>query len=224
MKILILVAGMNEPSNANFLADHFAEGLKSAGAEVQKVHLKDQKIDHFDLTKHYDHSYQHEADFNRLHELFDWCDSFVIATPIWNFGVPAHLKNFIARMGSFALDESRSRGVLGGKLFYCIFTGGAPVPAWKGLMQKTTSFVPEGFKYFGATYMGHHFEGKSTLGRGKFGLVVDQRPESLAAVKRKGATFASQVETYISTGQPPLLHRTKAKAMKWGEKIMKKIF
>ena len=97
----------------------------------------------------------------------------VIATPVWNFGVPAHLKNFIDRMGSFALDETRSRGTLNGKPFYIIFTGGAPKPAWTGLMKKTTAFVPEALRYFGATYIGHHFEPKCVKGRGKFGLVVD---------------------------------------------------
>jgi multimeric flavodoxin WrbA len=150
-------------------------------------------------------------------------DGFVFASPVWNFGVPAHLKNFIDRMGSFALDETRSKGTLGGKPFYLIFTGGAPAPAWKTLMQKTTSFVPEALKYFGASYMGHHFEGKCTKGRGKFGLVVDERPDSLEEVRKKGFEFARVVKTFKETGKAPIKQRATAKVMKWGEAVLKKI-
>jgi len=223
MRILVLVAGTNDPSNSNALADAFIQGIQQHGdVQVDKVRLKDLRIDHFTVD-HYDPQCSQEEDFCAVQELVESAHGFVIATPVWNFGVPAHLKNLIDRFGSFALDETRSKGTLGGKPFYCIFTGGAPLPAWKGMMQKTTSFVPEGLQYFGGSYIGHHFEGKCTVGRGKFGLVVDQRPDSLASVRKKGFNFAKIVSQFERTGKAPAKHRAKAKIMKWGESLLKKV-
>ena len=159
----------------------------------------------------------------KIQKSIQCADGIVIATPIWNFGVPAHLKNFIDRMGSFALDETRSKGTLNGKPFYFIFTGGAPAPAWKGMMRKTTSFVQEGLRYFGASPVGTFFEGKCTLGRGKFGLVVDQRPETLERCRKEAKQFALVVQKYAETGKPPLKQNLIGKCMKCGEAILKKV-
>lgn len=223
MNVLVLVAGTNEPSNSNMLADTFIQGMQQAGAvHVEKRRIKDMRIGHF-LLDFYDPQCSQEEDFCEFQHLFEEAQGFVIATPVWNFGVPAHLKNLIDRMGSFALDASRSRGTLQGKPFYLLFTGGAPMPAWKGLMQKTTSFVPEALKYFGGSYMGHHFEPKCTKGRGVFGLVVDTRPESLAAVRKKGHAFATVVQKYAETGKAPIKQRTQGAVMRWGESLLKKL-
>ena len=79
----------------------------------------------------------------RIEQLVQQSDGVVIASPLWNFSVPGHLKNLIDRMGSFCLDsESRSLGMLKGKPFYCILTGGTPIAAWYGLQKKTVSHLP----------------------------------------------------------------------------------
>ncbi|PIQ76221.1 hypothetical protein COU78_04645 [Candidatus Peregrinibacteria bacterium CG10_big_fil_rev_8_21_14_0_10_49_24] len=223
MNILVLVAGTNEPSNSNVLADTFVQGMQQlGGVTVHKRRLKDFRIEHFSLD-FYDPQCSQEEDFCALQALMQEADGLVIATPVWNFGVPAHLKNFIDRMGSFALDATRSRGTLNGMPFYMIYTGGAPYPAWKGLMEKTSSHIPEALKYFGASYMGHHFEGKCVKGQGKFGLVVDERPESIASVRKQGHAFASVVKKYKETGKAPIKQRTQGKIMKWGESVLKKV-
>lgn len=223
MNILVLVAGTNEPSNSNMLADTFIQGIQQLGdVAVHKRRLKDLHIEHFTLD-HYEPHRKQEEDFCELQRLLEKAHGFVIASPVWNFGVPAHLKNFIDRMGSFALDETRSKGTLHGKPFYLIFTGGAPAPAWKGLMQKTTSFIPEGLKYFGASYIGCHFEPKCVKGRGKFGLVVHERPETLASLRKQGHTFAEIVKKYEETGKAPLKQRTCSRIMRCGEILLKKI-
>lgn len=223
MKIIVLVAGTNDPSNSHVLADAFIQGIEQLGdVQLSKLQLKDLRIDHFNIS-HYDSNTDQGEDFRRFQSLMESAHGFVIATPVWNFGVPAHLKNLIDRMGSFALSETRSRGTLKGKPFYLIFTGGAPAPAWKGMMKKTTSFVPEGIKYFNASYIGHHFEGKCMKGRGKFGLVVDKRPESIESVRRQGFEFAKVVAEYERTGKAPAKHRARAKIMKWGEAVLKKV-
>ncbi len=223
MKILVLVAGTNNPSNANALSDAFIQGIQQHGdVQVDKIRLKDLRIDHFTVD-YYDPQCSMEEDFCAVQDLVEASHGLVFATPVWNFGVPAHLKNLLDRFGSFALDETRSRGTLGGKPFYLIFTGGAPAPAWKGLMQKTTSFVSESLKYFGGSYIGHHFEGKCTVGRGKFGLVVDSRPESLASVRKQGHDFAKVVAEFERTGKAPVKHRARAKIVQWGEALLKKV-
>ena len=222
--MLVLVAGTNDPSNAQVLSQSFISGVMQHGdAEVDTIKLKELPLEHFSL-KHYDQSYEHEEEFKSVQRLIEEADGLVIATPVWNFGVPAHIKNLIDRMGSFALDaETRSKGQLDGKPFFIIFTGGAPLPAWKGLMKKTTSYVAQGLQYFGASYIGHHFEGKCTVGRGKFGLVVDKRPDSLEAVRRKGYDFGKVVLEYSKTGKAPAKNRLRGRVMRWGEGVMKRV-
>lgn len=223
MNIFVLVAGTNEPSNSNALADAFMQGMQQIdGVTVQKKRLKDLHIDQFSLD-FYAPKCKQEEDFCSLQKLMEECDGFVFASPIWNYSIPAHLKNFIDRMGSFALDESRSKGTLKGKPFYLIYTGGAPKAAWIGLMQKTSSHVSESLKYFGASYIGHHFEGKCTAGTGRFGLVVDKRPETLSSLRQQGHDFAQVVQKYHKTGKAPVSHRAKSKIMHIGEAILKKI-
>lgn len=224
MKILLLLGGNNDPSNAECLADRFTEGMKKEVADmtVEKIRLREVSIDHFSL-KHYDPATDQGEVMKKIEALANEAAGIVIATPIWNFSVPANLKNAIDRMGSFALDaDTRTNGQLGGKPCYFLFTGGAPVPAWKGLMRFTTMHVPEAFRYFGGSIIGRYFEGKCTRGRGKFGCVVDQRPESLKKVEVRGRKFAGIVSRYNATGEIPLSCRIIAKLYFWGQRILAK--
>jgi len=224
MHFLILAAGTNNPSNSAFLATTFGDELSSRGNEVTTIRLNDLEIGHFSLES-YEQDHAHEDDLLRVRDAIDAADGVVIATPIWNFGVPAHLKNLIDRLGAFFLDaETHSKGQLDGKPFFFLFTGGAPAPAWKGMLRRTTSSLSEGLRYFGASPVGTFFEGKCTLGRGKFGLVVDKRPETLALVRKKSVEFTEIVETYKKTGKAPLKQRIVYKCMKVGERMMKKVF
>lgn len=218
--ILLLLAGTNDPSNSATLAEHFADGARQTGATVETLRVRDLNLAHFTLDC-YEASYANEPDYLKLKEAVERCNGLVIATPIWNFGVPAHLKNLIDRMGAFALDATHSKGTLGGKPLYTIFTGGAPLPAWLGLMKKTTSFVAEGLRYFGAMPCGTYFEPKCTPGRGIFGLVVDKRPESLVKAKAEGASFACIVDAFAKDGTLPTSQSLLRRCYALGQKIMK---
>ncbi len=204
MKILLVVAGTNDPSNADTMGEAFAEGVAQVpGVEIEKVRLKDQTIDHFTL-ENYKKVCQTKDDFCRVQESIERSCGVVIATPIWNFSVPAHLKNFMDRMGAFALDEeTHSKGQLQGKPFFLIFTGGAPMIAWKALIYLTTMHVSEAIKYYSGIVLGKHFEPKCMKGKGVFGLVVDKRPESLERMRRKGKKFAEIAKHYKETGRMP---------------------
>ena len=224
MKILILVAGTNEPSNSNVLADAFAEGARSvSGIEVEKVRLKDLKIDHFTI-ENYKKTCVSDDDFCDLQEKIEAAKGIMIASPIWNFSVPAHLKNLIDRMGAFALDEeTHSKGQFKGKPFTFLFTGGVPLIAWKALMYVTTLHISEAMKYYGGTIVGRSFEPKCMLGRGKFGLVVDKRPASLAKAKANGARFAKLTKSFSKTGKLPLRIRLVASFFTWAYRVGNRI-
>ncbi len=204
-KVVVIVAGTNEPSNSNILADAFIEGLQqTTNLEVTKYRLKDLNIAHFTLDRYSPHCHDKDDDFCKIEDSLMFADAVVIASPIWNFSVPAHLKNLIDRIGAFALDEAtHSKGQLKAKPFYLIYTGGAPLIAWQALMYLTTLHISEAIKYYGGTVIDRHFEPKSLPGRGKFGLVVDKRESSLAAVKKKGAKFGVVAMHYAENGSLP---------------------
>ncbi len=222
MRLLILIGGTNDPSNADTLADAFAEGAKQiAGTQIEKIRLKDLRIDHFTLAC-YEPATDQGEDFRRIEQAVKSADGVLIATPIWNFGVPAHLKNLIDRMGRFALDDTHSLGTLGGKPFYLLYTGGTPAAAWP-LQKRTTSHMPVSLRYFGATVIGTYYEGRCTPGRGKFALVVDKRPQILAAVKAKGMEFARVVDEFTKTGRLPIKQRFLLWGFRTAQKIKRKL-
>ncbi|MDD5751810.1 MAG: NAD(P)H-dependent oxidoreductase, partial [Candidatus Peribacteraceae bacterium] len=205
VNILVLIAGTNDPSNCALLAEHFAAGMERIpDSSVTTIRLKDLPLDHFSL-QHYAPSAPEEPGFRRLREALKGTHGLVIASPVWNFSVPAHLKNAIDRMGSFGLDSTtRSRGTLNGLPFFLLFTGGAPPAAWTGLMRRTTGHLARSLQYFGASHCGTHYEGRCMAGRGSFGLVVDGRPECLAMMEQNGERFARLVERFARTGRLPL--------------------
>ncbi len=224
MRVLLLVAGTNNPSNAGVLAEAFCRGMQQEGdVTCELLRVEELELEHFTLA-HYDPRTKQGLGYDRLKKEMDDADGVVIATPIWNFSIPAHLKNLIDRMGTFALDaETRSKGLLKNKPFYFLFTGGAPVPAWKGLMRLTTLHLPESIRYFGGTPMGKHYEGKAMLGRGRFGVVLDQRPQALKKTEKKGRGFVKHVRRYAKDGSIPLWNRLFLRAYRFGQKIMAKL-
>ncbi len=224
MNILILRAGMSDPSNSATLAHAFAAGLQSSGAHVETLHLKDLHLDHFDAAIHYDHPDQCRDDFSTLAQAVTSADGIVIATPIWNFSVPAHLKNVIDRLGAIALDtETHSQGMLKGKPFFLIFSGGMPSPGWKGMLSLTTSHVQEAIRYFGGSTVGVHYEGRTTPARGKFGLVVDKRPASLLELEQKGRAFAEIIDRFVRTGSLPLKQAIAHRVLTFGYALVQKL-
>jgi multimeric flavodoxin WrbA len=223
VKILALVAGTNHPSNSETLCDHFIEGAKRSGAEVEKIRIEDLALDHFTLA-HYDAATDQGADYEKLKKAVLGADGVVISTPIWNFSVPAHLKNLIDRMGTFGLDEeSRSLGMLKGKPFFLLYTGGSPAPVWIGLQRRTVSHMPVSIRYFNGVPVGSHYEERATLGKGKFGLIVDKRPGSLSAVEAKGEKFAATCAYFVKNGKLPFTMRLKTAVLRVGQRIKKKL-
>ncbi|MBT3293091.1 NAD(P)H-dependent oxidoreductase [Candidatus Peregrinibacteria bacterium] len=223
MKICVFISSTNDPSNSVVLANSFIDGMKAKEqVEINKYLLKDMRMEHFSLD-FYDKNTDQGNDLTIIESAIKQSDAFVIATPVWNFSIPANLKNLVDRMGSFALNEKHNKGTLAGKPFYIIFTGGVPKEVWEGLMKQTTSSLPKAIEYFGGSYIGHHFEEKCMLENGEFGLIVDKRPDSLETVKSKGVEFADVVKEYVKTGKAPIKQRAKGGLTRLLGSIIKKI-
>ncbi len=230
MKILVLVAGTNDPSNADTLADAFIEGIrtiedkeKSATVTVEKLYLRDLPLEQFDLS-HYEATKDQGANYATIKNAIEAADALVIASPIWNFSIPGHLKNTIDRIGAFCLDpDSKSMGQLGGMPAFLILTGGMPHAGWVGLQRKTVSHLPVSLRYFGCVITGRHYEERCTPGRGKFAVVVDKRPDSLAAMRRKGGHFAAVALHFANTGKLPAWEAFMYWLFQTGQTIKKKL-
>lgn len=218
MRIAFILAGTNNPSNSEVLGEAFLKGIE--GAEITRLKLSELPLDHFDLS-FYEEKTDQGPHFAKIRTAIEQADGVVIASPVWNFSVPAHLKNMIDRIGSFALDSTHSVGTLKGKPFYLVFTGGSPDPGWN-FTKRTISHIPAGIRYFRGTIIGMHYEGRATKGRGVFGLVLDQRPEHLAIATKKGAAFGKVVARYAKDGTLPLKQGLITQIFHIGGKLKKK--
>ncbi len=209
MKVVLIVAGTSDPSNSNVLASTFMDGMKEeSDIKLHQFRLRDLHIEQFSVAKHYDHAAEHQDDYGPIEVAIRDAHAVIIASPIWNFSVPGHLKNFIDRLGALGLDaETHSRGTFCGKPFYLLYTTGAPTQAWPAMFVRTTSHMPESLRYYGASVIGTFHEGRCTAGRGIFGLVIDKRPDVLRAAKEKGKRFALIVDRFAKTGQLPFAHQ-----------------
>lgn len=149
------------------MLDHFLRGAASvSGVEIHKVHLTDIPIDHYSYENKTG-PLPHETEFQKLCERIQHkTDGLVIATPTYNFSVPAQLKNFIDRMRFFGLDFSKRNKLAQpvGKLHYLktyfLVSGGTPNWAQKILFFTYPPFWLRGvFLYHGAQVMGSYYSG-----------------------------------------------------------------
>ena len=131
----------------------------------KKVYLNDIPIENYSFATK-DGPLPHEIEFSELMQKFKNADGLVIATPTFNFSVPAQLKNFLDRIRYFALDlDTKTRlGQPLGKLTYLktyfLVSGGTPNIAQKMLFFTYPPFWLRGvFIYHGAMYIGSTYSG-----------------------------------------------------------------
>ncbi len=166
MKIIALSCSPSRGRNSDTMLDNFIEGVRTVnGIEVEKVYLSDIPMDYysFENSKGIE---EEETEFARLVCKMKSVQGLVIATPTYNFSVPAHLKNFVDRLRFIALDFSQknSLGQPVGRLHhlstYFLVSGGTPVWAQKILFFAFPPFWLRGvFLYFGANVMGATYTG-----------------------------------------------------------------
>lgn len=166
-KVIALSCSPSRGRNSDTMLDHFLSGVSSVpGVSAEKIYLSDIYIDYYK----YENSkgvMEDEKDFAELTDkIKKYSNGLVIATPTYNFSVPAHLKNFIDRLRFIALDMSRKNsigqpvGMLGHLNCYFLVSGGTPTWAQKILFFTFPPFWLRGvFLYFGANVMGAYYTG-----------------------------------------------------------------
>lgn len=189
--IIALSCSPSRGYNSDTMLDAFIEGARSVpGVVMHKVYLEDVPIDHYSYGNRLGPA-SHETAFAELTQQVQQAQGLVIATPTYNFSVPAHLKNFIDRMRFFALDmEHRNKlnqpvGKLGFLKTYFLVSGGTPVWAQKLLFFAFPPFWLRGvFLYCGAHVLGAFYTGN----------VQAYKSERLrAACYKRGKRFAQHV-------------------------------
>lgn len=144
-KILIISASNNRDGNSARLAKWFAAGVDNQKYEFEWVYLYDLDIPYF-TNENRKALIEQDPRNKEVRELIDKVeavDKIIITTPVWNFGTPSSLKNFIDRAlcSGRIWSEAKQKKVPGwrGKTFYLLFTMGAPWylawPNWLAICQ-----------------------------------------------------------------------------------------
>lgn len=192
MKIIALSCSPSRGRNSDAMLDSFIEGMKEVPTiEVEKIYLEDIKIDYYNFQNS-KAAGPHETAFAELaKKLTESTDGLVIATPTYNFAVPAHLKNFIDRIRFIALDLTQKNklgqpvGKLGHLKTYFLVSGGTPRWAQKILFFAFPPFWLRGvFLYYSAKVMGAFYSGD---------IKTFENQTILAKCKKYGKKYASQV-------------------------------
>lgn len=171
--IVALACSPSKGWNSDTMLDQFMEGIReirnedgSEAISIEKIYLYDIDFALYDFD-HKQPDPETEQGFIELVEKIKKANGLVVATPTHNFGASAKLKNFIDRIGYFALDYKQLNrmhqptGQLGYLNTYSLVSGGAP-----NHVQKLLAFAYPGFwlnlvwRYYGARCRGHVYGGK----------------------------------------------------------------
>lgn len=131
-KILIIAASNNKEGNSVTAAKWFTEGINTDQYDIEWVYLYDLNINYF-TNENRKALPEIDPEDKVIRDLIDKIEKtrhVVITTPIWNFSLPAVLKNFIDRAmtSGRVWSEGHNKKIPGwkGKKFYLIFTCGGP--------------------------------------------------------------------------------------------------
>lgn len=189
--IIALSCSPSRGRNSDSMLDAFIRGAQGVpGITVQKVYLSDVPIDTYTFENSVGPQ-PHETAFAQLAAQIQAAQGLVIATPTYNFSVPAHLKNFIDRMRFFALDMGKRNqfnqpvGKLGFLRTYFLVSGGTPRWAQKFLFFAFPPFWLRGvFLYCGAHVLGAYYTGN---------VAAFKDARELATCEKRGKQFARRV-------------------------------
>jgi len=190
-KIIALSCSPSRGRNSDTMLDAFVEGIKKNNhIEIEKIYLEDIQIEHYRFENS-EGALPHETKFRELAEKIKNASGLVIATPTYNFSVPAHLKNFIDRARFFALDMKNKnsfgqpKGNLGHLGTYFLVSGGTPGWAEKILFFTFPPFWLRGvFLYFGAKVFGAYYTGN---------VKAFENKKILSDCRKQGQRFGYQI-------------------------------
>lgn len=191
LKIVALACSPSKGYNSDTMLDSFIEGIKSYDQfEVEKFYMYDIPIDMYTYENR-DSPEPHEKEFEMLSNQIQIAKGLVIATPTYNFSVPAPLKNFIDRMRFFALDFEHKNnlgqpvGLLNRLRTYFIVSGGSPTWAEKLLFFAFPPFwLRNVFLYYGSMCLGAYYTGDTMAHKNK---------KILKKCKKQGQKFARKI-------------------------------
>lgn len=164
-KVIALSCSPSRGRNSDTMLDNFIRGVVEEGVLIEKIYLEDVPMDHYNYQNG-KMALPHETVFNDLIEKIKGANGLVIATPTYNFSVPAQLKNFIDRIRFIALDLSKRdgfgqpAGLLGYLTTYFLISGGIPKWAERILFFAFPAFWLRGvFLYYGAKVCDAYYSG-----------------------------------------------------------------
>lgn len=165
-KVIALACSPSHGRNSDTMLDSFIEGLKThKNITVEKIYLDNIQIDTYNFNN-CSGPQEHETAFRELTEKIKNIQGLVIATPTYNFSVPAHLKNFIDRLRFFALDLNHKNtfsqpvGQLKYLKTYFLVSGGTPNWAQKILFFAFPPFwLRSVFLYYASICLGAYYTG-----------------------------------------------------------------
>ena len=166
MKIIALSCSPSKGRNSDSMLDSFIKGMNDVkDIEIEKIFLEDIKINNYRFENGTGPE-ENEPEFKELCKKIQNTEGLIIATPTYNFSVPANLKNFIDRIRFFALDlENKNKlgqpvGKLNNLKVYYLVSGGTPKWAQKILFFAFPPFwLRSVFLYYGAHCMGAFYSG-----------------------------------------------------------------
>lgn len=190
--IIALACSPSKGRNSDAMLDAFIAGIESVTTiPVTKVYLNDIQIEHFSFENRLGPT-EKETDFSDLCEKITKAHGLIVATPTYNFSVPAQLKNFIDRIRFFALDFGEMNtfkqptGKLGYLHTYYLVSGGTPQWAQRLLFFTFPAFwLRSVFLYYSAQCMGAFYSGD---------VKTFANEKILAVCKKKGAHYGKNLE------------------------------
>lgn len=166
IKIIALSSSPSKGRNSDSMLNAFIEGVQThSDIKVEKVYLNDIQINMY-CFENRNGTCEDESEFEKLTDSIKQAQGLVIATPTYNFSVPAHLKNFIDRLRFFALDFDHKNalgqpvGMLAYLKTYFLVSGGTPHWAQRLLFFAFPPFwLRAVFLYYGAVVYGALYSG-----------------------------------------------------------------
>ena len=107
-KILVIVAAGHKNGNTDHLADAFIQGAETAGHEVKKIFLGTKPINGClgcDACRYGKPCVQKDA-MEEIYPQFAWCDTVVLASPLYFWTISARLKAVLERLYATSSPDS----------------------------------------------------------------------------------------------------------------------
>lgn len=191
-KIIAISASPSKGRNSDSMLDSFITGFKEKAEDkilIEKIYLNEIYIEYYSHENN-NGPQEEEKELNELFNKFNEADGIVIATPTYNFSVPAKLKNLIDRIKPIVLDEERlnilgqPRGKMSNKRMFFLVSGGTPTLArffifflFPGFWLKTV------FAYYGTIRTKSFYSGD---------IDIHKKPHELKKIEKLGGKFAKK--------------------------------